>query len=334
MKNFLLMVLGLAFSVSGALAAGTPDNTTTDTEEKDNALHWAGCGITKKAFMKELATEYERVYGVPFVLEGGGATKGIRRVKDRSVDLGGSCRPKLSGIAEERFVHMTPVAWDALVVMVHKDNPVSDISLGQVKDLYEGKITNWKQLGGNDAPVELLVRKGKISGVGYTLRQLVWGDPDQEFKGSKEFPSSGPLEKAIETNPNAIGISGISSARKRDVKLLALEGKTPSFENIQSGNYLLYRPLYITYMTRNNPHLKEIKRFIAFALSKRGRQIIRAQGVVPYLDAIALTSKQKAQRKKVRELQEKHHAAKGRKTASSPQQQQPQVAQQKENTKN
>ncbi len=316
MKNFLLMVLGLTFSVTGVLAADTPDNKAADSGENRNALHWAGCGITKKAFMKELAAEYERIYGVPFVLEGGGATKGIRRVKDRSVDLGGSCRPKLSGVAEERFVHMTPVAWDALVVMVHKDNPVSDISLGQVKDLYEGKITNWKELGGNDAPIELLVRKGKISGVGYTLRQLVWGNPDQEFKGSREYPSSGPLEKAIETNPNAIGISGISSASKRNVKLLALEGKTPSFENIQSGNYLLYRPLYITYMTRNNPQLKEVKRFIAFALSKRGREIIRAQGVVPYLDAIALTSKQKEQRQKVRELQEKHFASKGKKTAS------------------
>ncbi len=302
MKNFLLMVLGLTFSVSAVFAA--------DSEEKQEALHWAGCGITKKAFMKELAAEYEKIYGVPFVLEGGGATKGIRRVKDRSVDLGGSCRPKLPGVAEERYVHMTPVAWDALVVMVHKDNPVSDISLRQVKDLYEGKITNWKELGGYDAPIELLVRKGKISGVGYTLRQLIWGNPDQEFKGSKEYPSSGPLEKAIETNPNAIGISGISSASKRNVKLLALEGKTPSLENIQSGNYLLYRPLYITYMARNNPRLKEIKRFIAFALSKQGRKIIRAQGVVPYLDAIGLTSKQKEQRRKVRELQEKHLSSK------------------------
>jgi len=315
-KNFLLVVLGMAFTASMVVAAETGGQTPSDTESKTNTLHWAGCGITKKAFMKELAAEYERIYGVPFVLEGGGATKGIRRVKNRSVDLGGSCRPKLKGVAEERFVHMTPVAWDALVVMVHKDNPVSDISLGQVKDLYEGKITNWKELGGNDAPVELLVRKGKISGVGYTLRQLIWGNPDQEFKGSKEYPSSGPLEKAIETNPNAIGISGISSAGKRDVKLLALEGKTPSFENIQSGNYLLYRPLYITYMTRNNPRLKDIKRFIAFALSKRGRQIIREQGVVPYLDAIALTSKQKEQRKKVRELQERHFASKGKEAPS------------------
>jgi len=189
-------------------------------------------------------------------------------------------------------------------VMVHKDNPVTNISLKQVRDLYEGKITNWQELGGNDAPVELLIRKGKISGVGLTLRQLVWGNPDQEFEGSVTYPSSGPLEKAIEKNPNAIGISGISSAGKRNLKLLALEGKIPNYENIRSGHYLLYRPLYITYMARNNPQLKEIKRFISFALSKRGREIIRTQGVVPYLDAIALTSRQREQRQTVRQLQE------------------------------
>ncbi|WP_419621835.1 hypothetical protein [Thiolapillus sp.] len=95
---------------------------------------------------------------------------------------------------------------------------------------------NWEELGGNDAPIELLVRKGKISGVGLTLRQLVWGNPDQEFKGTAEFPSSGPLEKAVVKNPNTIGISGISSASKRDVKLLALEGKVPNYENIKSGS--------------------------------------------------------------------------------------------------
>jgi phosphate transport system substrate-binding protein len=314
-KYKLILAFGLLFSLNGVQAADTQSKAAENTNAPINTLRWAGCGITKKAFMKELAVAYEKIFGVHFILEGGGATKGIRRVKDRSVDIGGSCRPKIPGAAEERFVRMTPVAWDALVVMVHKDNPVSDISLAQVKNLYEGKITNWQQLGGADAPVELLIRKGKISGVGSTLRELVWGNPEQEFVGSASYPSSGPLEKAIVENPNAIGISGISSAAKRDLKLLALEGKTPNYKNIQSGNYLLYRPLYITYMARSNPQLKEIRRFISFALSKKGREIIRAQGVVPYLDAIALTSKQQEQRKKVHELQNMNQTEK---TAAKP----------------
>lgn len=274
----------------------------SEPQSPKETLRWAGCGITKKAFMKELATAYEKIYGVHFQLEGGGATKGIRRVHNREVDIGGSCRNKIPGIPEERGVRMSPVAWDALVVMVHPDNPVSDITLDQLKALYEGKITNWKELGGRDAPIELLVRKGKISGVGRTLRELVWADPDQEFKGSTEYPSSGPLEKAVETHPNAIGVSGISSARKRQVKLLTLEGKAPTYDNIKNGHYLLYRPLYITYYPRNNPKLKEIKRFIAFAHSTEGRRIIRSQGVVPYLDATGLTSRQREQWKIARKV--------------------------------
>ncbi len=272
-------------------------------------LHWAGCGITKKAFMKELAAAYEKHFGVHFELEGGGATKGIRRVHNREVDIGGSCRDKIPGVPEERGVRMSPVAWDALVVMVHPDNPVNDISLRQLKAVLEGEITNWKDLGGPDHPIELLVRQGKISGVGRTLRLLLWNDPRQDFKGTETFPSSGPLEKAVEQRPWALGVSGISSARKRKVKLLSLEGKAPTYDNIRKGDYLLYRPLYITYLPNHNPKIKEIRRFIAFAHSPLGRRIIREQGVVPYLDATSLTRKQQEQWKMARDLAEQEQPA-------------------------
>ena len=295
----LLLILAALVALPGMAAQEDGKNEMNGSPK---TLKWAGCGITKKAFMKELALAYEKIYGVHFELEGGGATKGIRRVHNREVDIGGSCRNKIPGVAEERGVRMSPVAWDALVVMTHPDNPVADITLQQLKKVYEGKIRNWKELGGRDAPIELLVRSSKISGVGKTLRDLVWADPDKEFKGSEEFPSSGPLEKAVESRPNALGISGISSARKRQVKLLSLEGKAPTFDNIRNGHYLLYRPLYITYLPRNNPRIKEIKRFISFAHSKQGREIIRTQGVVPYLDAMGLTSRQREQWKIARDL--------------------------------
>ena len=298
----LLMIILVSFPSFGQEQSTNPDSSTTP-KDAANTLRWAGCGITKKAFMKELAAAYEKYYGVHFILEGGGATKGIRRVADGSVDIGGSCRGKIQGEKKEMGVHMNPVAWDALVVMVHKDNPVSNITLRQLKDLYEGKITNWKQLGGEDAPIELYIREGKISGVGKTLRELIWANPDQEFKGSKTFPSSGPLEKAIETTPNAIGVSGISSAQKRNVKLLSLEGKAPTYDNIKAGHYMLYRPLYITYRPSNNPRLGEIKRFIRFAHSRQGREIIKAQGVVPYLDGMALNAKRREQWAEIRKMQ-------------------------------
>lgn len=261
---------------------------------EQKTLTWAGCGITKKAFMAELAAAYENKTGVKIILEGGGAAKGIRRVSDRSVALGGTCRPKLPHNDEEARTRLIPVAWDALTVIVHPDNPVQNITLRDLKALYQGERTNWKDLGGKDQPVDLLVRRGKFSGVGRTLRELVFSDYDKEFVSEHVYKSSGPLEKAVETNPNAIAVTGVSSARKRAVKILALNGKEPTYDNIRNGDYLLYRPLYIT-ANPGHPQYREVKKFIDFAHTRQGRDIIRHAGSVPYLDALNLVRRQRQQ---------------------------------------
>jgi phosphate transport system substrate-binding protein len=259
--------------------------------------------------MEDLAKAYEKKSGVKIVLQGGGATKGIRQVSGRTADLGGSCRhtledpERLSPVPDERRVQLDPVAWDALAVMVHKSNPVNNVSLDQIRKIYTGKITNWKELGGNDAPIEVYVRNGKISGVGRTLRELVFYDYDQEFRAPhlKVEKSTGPLEKAIAGDAvNGIGISGISSARKRNVKLLKLEGKEPSYQHIKSGDYLLYRPLYLV-TNLYNLDKPEIKQFADFVHSDEGREVIRKAGSVPYEDAIALWIKYLASVRKAQE---------------------------------
>jgi phosphate transport system substrate-binding protein len=171
---------------------------------------------------------------------------------------------------------------------VHKDNPATNITMQQLRDLFEGKVSNWKQLGGKDAPVELYVRKGKVSGVGRTLRELVFNDYDKEFVAKYVMDSTGPLERAIVENPNGIGVTGISSARKLKgkAKALALDGKEPSYENIKSGQYLLYRPLYVvTAMDERDP---AVKNFVQFVSSEEGKAIMRKVGTVPYEDAINL----------------------------------------------
>jgi phosphate transport system substrate-binding protein len=257
----------------------------------DQDLLWVGCGITKKAFMAELAKAYEAKTGNKIILKGGGATKGIRDTALGKSDLGGACRVTLDGHPVERKVTQIPVAWDALVIITNKANPVKNISLHQLRQVYLGRITNWKDLGGPDAPIELYVRQGKISGVGRTLRELVFADYDQEFtRRAKVVRSSGPLEKAVETRPYAMGTTGISSARRRDVNILDLAGKEPSYENIKSGEYLLYRPLYLVVnKTSDDPR---VKAFIHFAESREGKEVIRKAGSVPYTDAIGLVMKQ------------------------------------------
>jgi phosphate transport system substrate-binding protein len=192
--------------------------------------------------------------------------------------------------ADNSEMHATlhPVAWDALAIITHPTNPVDDFTMEQIKAIYTGKITNWKSLGGPNAPIHLYVRRGTISGVGYAIRQYIFQDSSMEFKTDYVVKSSGPLEKAVEQDPYAMGITGISSARKRDVQIAKFDGKTPTYENVKNGSYGLYRPLYL--VTGPSP-TKKVRDFIGFATSEEGQQIIRNNGTVPYTDGLALMRK-------------------------------------------
>lgn len=301
MKIFITVSLSFLLSLSLHSVTAAPKTLT-----------WAGCGISKKAFMKEVAKAFEKKTGVKIDLKGGGATRGIREVSSHKRDLGGSCRYTLENPQtlathnEERRIKMDPVAWDALVVLVHKTNPVNNITLANLRKVYEGKITNWKQLGGKNAPIQLFYRKGKISGVGRTVRELIFADYDKDFtKNATVVKSSGPLEKGIQGKAvNGIGVSGISSARKRKVKILSIEGKKPTYKNIKDGSYLLYRPLFlVTHLQNQDP---DVRAFTSFVHGREAENIMRKAGTVPYGDAIHLwlkylTQVEKAQKRGLRQ---------------------------------
>ena len=295
MKNSRFWISLLAGSLLTIFASGAV------SAKEPTGLLWAGCGISKKAFMAELAAAYEKKTGIHITLKGGGATRGIRSAAAGKIDIGGACRITIDGHPEERLAEQIPVAWDALAVIVHKDNPVDNITFKQLKRIYLGKITNWKQLGGRDAPIELYVRKGFNSGVGRTLRELVFADYEVRFPAARfVVKSSGPLEKGIVKNPNGLGVTGISSAKRRAVKILKLEGHEPSYANIKNGSYLLYRPLYL--VRKRGAENPAVDDFIRFALSKEGKEVIRRAGTVPYSDALVLVMKQLEQYKRASAL--------------------------------
>jgi len=257
---------------------------------KYDGLIWAGCGITKKAFMEELANAYKEKTGVEIKLQGGGATKGIREVSKGTINIGGSCRTASEFHKDERHLHQIPVAWDAIVFVVNKKNPVTDITLDQIRAIYNGKITNWSQLGGKNAPIDLFVRKSPVSGVGQTLRELVFRNTEKEFtKHAHIVKSSGPAEKAVVKMETAFTATGVSSARRRDLKILRIDGNSPTYENIKSGKYMLYRPLYLVTNAREKNTL--VNDFINYVMSNEAKNIIRKTGTVPYTDALHLLSK-------------------------------------------
>lgn len=279
------------YALTGLLLTANilPASYAAGAVSNDNVIYWAGCGVTRKAFMAELATAYESKTNIKVILEGGGATRGIRDTVNLHVDLGGSCRMTLPD-ADYSELHATlyPVAWDALAIIVHKKNPVDNFTRDQIKAIYTGKITNWSALGGPNAPIHLYVRTGKLSGVGYAIRQYIFQDGGIDFKSEYVVKSTGPLEKAVERDPYAMGITGISSARKREVKIASFDGKVPSYENVRNGHYDLYRPLYL--VTGPSP-TKKVQDFIEFATSPDGEQILRENGTVPYSDGLALMRK-------------------------------------------
>jgi len=241
-------------------------------------ITWTGCGITQKAFMAEIAKAYEAKTGTPIKLSGGGATKGIRAVSAGSSDLGGTCRHALAGNPEEVNAELVQVAWDAIIFVVHPSNPIENITLADMKKVYDGEITSWKELGGPDAKIALVTRDESTSGVGYMLRSLVFNDPNYEFKArSLKVKDSGPLEEKVEQTPMALGADGISSAHKRQVKVISLDGVAPTKENIASAKYPLFRPLYVTINKNGSP---EIRKVVDFMLSPEGQAIISAEGTV------------------------------------------------------
>ena len=283
------LILSMLISMSTALVM----SPSLQAASEDNVITWAGCGITKKAFMAELAKAYEDKTGIKVLLQGGGATRGIRDAVGLRMDMGGSCRMSLPTVNRtELHASLHPVAWDALVVITHKSNPISNLSQKQIQDIYRGKITHWRQISKKapNAPIHLYIRKGKVSGVGYTIRQYLFKNSEIDFvtKSKYKMRSSGPLEKSIEKDKYGIGITGVSSARKRNVKILHIDNHSPTYENVARGKYLLYRPLYL--VTSPTPS-KKVKDFVSFAKSREGRAIIKKNGTVPYLEALNLMDK-------------------------------------------
>jgi len=269
-------------------------------EQKE--LHWTGCGISKLGFMKDLAAAYEKKTGIKILLEGGGATKGLREVSALHSELGGTCRlPLVYKNADgsftiehsEKQIKLIPVGWDALVVIVNREKPLIDsITKQQLRDVLAGKITRWDQLGAKtDKAINLYVRKGNISGVGRTLRQQLFDDPNKEFTHHAiQLGSSGKIEKAIAADPYGLAVSGISSSRHRPVKMLKLNGIEPNMANLQSAHYDLYRMLFLV-VSKDYMGRPEVYDFVKFALSAEGQRVIKDAGTLPYHMGVSLVFK-------------------------------------------
>ena len=264
-------------------------------QENTASLVWKGCSITKKAFMQECVQAYEKKTGVHIEIIGGGATLGIRATVAGDADIGGTCRPCRPDLfpGMESGGYLIPVAWDAICFITHPTNPVDGITSQQARDILTGKITNWKEIGGPDNPIKLIYRRqtelGKFSGVGYMTRKLLFDDITINYtRKALHFRDSGLVERNVEDMRWSFAPDGVSSARRRKVKVLSLDGVPCTKENIISGRYPLFRPLYL--ITKGKP-AGEVKKFIDWILTEEGQAVISAQGTVNLIEGEALYDK-------------------------------------------
>ncbi len=237
----------------------------------------SGCSVSTVGYLNDVAREFTRETGIKVLVRGGGSLVGMNELRDQKTDFAASCESKSSEDPQDlQFIH---VAWDALVFIVNKDNPVSNVRPEDIKAIYEGKITNWKQLGGKDLPLKSFISTTKgMGGVGEALSKwILRGRPVTRCSNSSLQASSAYIwEQLVERMPEGFASSGFASARKSNVKMLTVNGEAPTKQSIISGKYPFKRPLFIVVKRGARP---EVKRFIGFVLSKKGQRLISSCGI-------------------------------------------------------
>lgn len=218
--------------------------------------------------------------GMNISLSGGGSGEGIKALIDRSTDIATSSRDiKKEELKLARSRGANPVAHrvaiDAIVPIVHPTNPVKNLTAEQLSLIYQGKITNWREVGGKDLKI-VVISRDSSSGTYET-----WGE--KILHGARVTPraqlqaSNGAIVQAVSKNRYAMGYIGIGYLNKR-VKALTVNGIQASAETVLSGAYPIARPLF---MFTNGRPSGEVDGFIKFLLGDQGQKIVKREGFVP-----------------------------------------------------
>ena len=212
--------------------------------------------------------------GVTFTYNPTGSGSGITAVAEGRCDIGLSSR-SLKDEEVAQGLTETKLALDGIAVVVNPENPVEDLTLEQIAQIYTGEITNWSEVGGNDAEIVVIGREaGSGTRDGF---ESITGTAEA-CKYRQELTSTGDVIATVASNPDAIGYASLA-ALKDTVKALSVSGVTPTEETVKDGSYVIQRPFVL--VTKDGTALSATaQKFFDFALSADAADIIAAAGAV------------------------------------------------------
>lgn len=282
-----IMAFALTAVMALALLAGCGNQTNNDNANNggDSADN-GGAAAVSGTVSTDGSTSMEKVIGalsesymaankdvtVNYNPTGSGA--GITAVQEGTCDIGLSSRAlkdeeKAAGLQE------TVLAYDGIAIIVHPDNPVSDLTLEQIAQLYTGEITNWKDVGGNDAQVVLIGREA-ASGTRDGFESITGTKDKCQYR--QELTSTGDVITTVSQNPDAIGYASLASI-KDSVKALNVDGVTPSEASVKDGSYKVQRP-FVLVTVEGKALSAAAQSFFDYATSADAADIIAKAGAV------------------------------------------------------
>lgn len=211
--------------------------------------------------------------------DGPGSSKGIEGIKTGIYQFGFLSRNVKDSEVDENMV-VKNIAYDGIAIIVNLDNPVSELSMQQIKDIYEGKITNWKEVGGNDEVISLIARDN-ASGTRSAFDEIV--GIENVTQSALLYDSNGAVSQAVQQNKSSIGYISFDTYLRNSslVKAINVDGFAPNEENVANNNYQLYRPFVMVYypdkLSTNS------KEFLSW-LEQNEDRLVQEAGFIPVGD--------------------------------------------------
>ncbi len=230
-------------------------------------------------FAELLAEEYMSMRSETHIyVQGGGSTAGIEAAISGAANIGMSSRHLIDA---EKKLYAVTIAKDAIAVIVHPSNPIDDLPLDKIREVFSGKIANWKGLGGSDHPIDIVTRE-EGSGTRESFQKFVMGKEDINL-GALVQDSNGAVRQVISSDPSAIGYISLGLVNDQ-VKALRISGVQPNLANVNNGKYTLVRPFLFVF---SGEPTGEAKSFLEFVLSLPAQKMLLKEGLVPVLERLS-----------------------------------------------